>query len=93
MSAAGGPVVVLAGGTGGAKALFDAIRAYETQFPPAKQRVVQAVESMDRYHGHTAGFEAGELFLTYRSIGVDDLVAWSCPTVASGPSPSRSSSG
>ncbi len=72
---------------------LDAIRAYETQFPPAKQRVVQAVESMDRYHGHTAGFEAGELFLTYRSIGVDDLVAWSCPTVASGPSPSRSSSG
>src|SRR5262249_41411629 len=41
-----------------------AIQAYETQFPPAKQRVVRAVESMNRYHGMTAGFDAGELFLT-----------------------------
>jgi LmbE family N-acetylglucosaminyl deacetylase len=57
-----------------------AIQAYETQFPPAKQRVVRAVESMNRYHGMTAGFDAGELFLTYRTIGVSDVMAWACPS-------------
>ncbi|MFO0960341.1 MAG: PIG-L family deacetylase [Isosphaeraceae bacterium] len=56
-----------------------AISAYETQFPPEKRRILGAVESMNRYHGMTAGFEAGELFLTYRTIGVEDLVAWACP--------------
>jgi LmbE family N-acetylglucosaminyl deacetylase len=55
-----------------------AIAAYKTQFPPAKSRIFQVVESMNRYHGATAGFEAGELFQTYRTIGVDDLIAWSC---------------
>ena len=34
---------------------------------------------MNRYHGHTAGFEAGEVFMTHRSIGVDDLVRWADP--------------
>lgn len=57
-----------------------ALRCYETQFPPAKARVFSVVESMSRYHGTTAGFEAGELFLCYRSIGVDDLIQWACPT-------------
>lgn len=56
-----------------------AIRAYETQFPPAKARIFSAVESMNRYHGTTAGFDAGELLLCYRSIGVDDLMQWACP--------------
>jgi LmbE family N-acetylglucosaminyl deacetylase len=56
-----------------------AIRSYETQFPAAKARIFAAVESMSRYHGMTAGFEAGEVFLSYRSIGVDDLIQWACP--------------
>jgi LmbE family N-acetylglucosaminyl deacetylase len=56
-----------------------AIRAYGTQFPPAKARIFHAVESMNRYHGMTAGYEAGELFLTYRTVGVDDLVDWASP--------------
>ena len=34
---------------------------------------------MNRYHGLTAGFEAGELFQTYRTVGVDDLIRWACP--------------
>ena len=29
---------------------------------------------MNRYQGLTAGFEAGEVFMTYRSVGVDDLM-------------------
>lgn len=58
---------------------LEAIRAYQTQFPPHKARIFSAVEAMNRYHGSTAGFEAGELFLTYRSVGVEDVVQWSRP--------------
>jgi LmbE family N-acetylglucosaminyl deacetylase len=61
---------------------LEAIRAYATQFPAPKARVFAAVEAMNRYHGLTAGFEAGELFLTYRSIGVEDLMHWACPQPA-----------
>jgi LmbE family N-acetylglucosaminyl deacetylase len=58
---------------------IEAIRAYQTQFPAAKARLFSAVEAMNRYHGLTAGFEAGELFLTYRTIGVEDLMHWASP--------------
>ncbi len=53
---------------------LQAIRAYETQFPPEKQGVLQLIESVNRHYGQTAGFAAGELFWTYRSIGTDDLM-------------------
>jgi LmbE family N-acetylglucosaminyl deacetylase len=58
---------------------LEAIRAYETQFPAHKARIFQAVEAMNRYHGVTAGFDAGELFLTYRTVGVEDLMHWAAP--------------
>ena len=58
---------------------LEAIRAYQTQFPTEKARIFGAVEAMNRYHGLTAGFEAGEIFLTYRSIGVVDLMQWASP--------------
>lgn len=58
---------------------LSAIGRYQTQFPPSKAGVFRAVESMNRYHGHTAGFEAGEVFLTYRAVGVDDLMRWASP--------------
>ena len=58
---------------------MEAIRAYQTQFPPQKSRVFGAVEAMNRYHGLTAGFAAGEIFLTYRSVGVADLMHWASP--------------
>jgi LmbE family N-acetylglucosaminyl deacetylase len=74
---ASGFVVADIGTTLGRK--LEAIRAYQTQFPPAKARIFAAVEAMNRYHGLTAGFEAGELFLTYRTIGVADLMHWACP--------------
>jgi LmbE family N-acetylglucosaminyl deacetylase len=74
---ASGMIVADIGSTLGRK--LEAIRAYRTQFPPGKARVFAAVEAMNRYHGVTAGFEAGELFLTYRTVGVDDLVQWACP--------------
>jgi N-acetylglucosamine malate deacetylase 1 len=59
---------------------LEAIRSYQTQFGK-RAGIFSAVETMNRYHGLTAGFEAGELFLTYRSIGVDDLMHWAAPQV------------
>ena len=61
---------------------LEAVRAYRTQFPPAKAGIFSAIETMNRYHGLTAGFEAGELFLTYRTVGVDDLMRWASPAHA-----------
>lgn len=58
---------------------LESVRAYQTQFPPQKARIFRAIESMNRYHGLTAGFEAGELFLSHRSVGVSDLLQWACP--------------
>ncbi len=60
----------------------EAIRCYATQFPSKKAGIFGAVETMNRYHGMTAGFEAGELFMTYRTVGVGDLVRWACPGLA-----------
>jgi LmbE family N-acetylglucosaminyl deacetylase len=61
---------------------LDAVRSYATQFPAAKAGIFGAIETMNRYHGLTAGFEAGELFMTYRSVGVDDLMRWASPAHA-----------
>jgi LmbE family N-acetylglucosaminyl deacetylase len=63
---------------------IEAVRCYATQFPPAKSGVFKAIETMNRYQGLTAGFEAGELFMTYRSVGVDDLMRWAAPAHAKG---------
>jgi LmbE family N-acetylglucosaminyl deacetylase len=61
---------------------LEAIACYKTQFPPNKAGVFAVVETMNRYHGLTAGFEAGELFLTYRTVGVDDLMRMASPAHA-----------
>lgn len=58
---------------------LEAVRSYATQFPAAKAGIFGAIETMNRYHGLTAGFEAGEIFMTYRSVGVDDLMRWASP--------------
>lgn len=51
-----------------------AIRCYESQFPPGKQRVFSLVESQNRMYGQSAGFEAGELLIPATTLGVRDLV-------------------
>ncbi len=61
---------------------LEAGRAYATQFPATKAGIFGAIETMNRYHGLTAGFEAGEIFMTYRSVGIDDLMRWASPTHA-----------
>ncbi len=50
-----------------------AIRAYESQFPPAKDRVFTLVEALNRSHGALAGFEAGEVFVMDTPLGVADI--------------------
>ena len=58
---------------------LEAIRAYQTQFPPSKERVFRLVESSNRLFGTSAGFEAGELFLCASTLGVKDLFQTVCP--------------
>jgi len=57
---------------------LEAVRAYKTQFPPAKQRVFRLVESQAKLLGTSAGFEAGELFIAATTLGVQDLVKTVC---------------
>jgi LmbE family N-acetylglucosaminyl deacetylase len=57
-----------------------AIRAYESQFPPAKERVFQLVEGLNRVFGVGAGFEAGELLIGATTVGIQDLMQTLCPT-------------
>jgi N-acetylglucosamine malate deacetylase 1 len=74
---AAGVIIADIGGTLAVK--VEAIRCYATQFPAKKAGIFSAIETMNRYQGLTAGYEAGELFLTYRSVGVADLMRWACP--------------
>ncbi len=59
-----------------------AIRAYRSQFPPAKERVFRLVESQNSLFGTSAGFEAGELFVHATTFGIKDLVQTLCPESA-----------
>lgn len=51
-----------------------AIRAYKSQFPAAKERIFQIVESQNRFYGGSAGCDVGELFFTTSTLGFKDLV-------------------
>jgi hypothetical protein len=60
---------------------LEAVRAYQTQFPPGKQSIFQWLESLNRHWGQTAGFAAGEVFLLHRSIGTGDLMTIANPAL------------
>lgn len=53
---------------------LDAIRAYQTQFPPAKERVFQLVEHQARLLGLANGFAAGEMLIAPKPVVVRDLM-------------------
>ena len=53
-----------------------AIRCYETQFPPEKAHVLDRVRSVNSHHGQTAGYAAGELFASPKTIGTRDLMGF-----------------
>lgn len=61
------------------EAKMQAIRAYETQFPPERHGMFAFLESVMRHYGMSAGFRAGELFLTPHAIGTDDLMKIASP--------------
>jgi LmbE family N-acetylglucosaminyl deacetylase len=56
------------------EAKLESIRCYETQFPPAKGYVFDRVRGAAIYLGALAGYGAGELFYTTRTIGTPDLM-------------------
>ena len=51
-----------------------AIRCYQTQFPPEKHYVFDRAEAIARAVGTSAGFAAGEVIMSTRPIGSQDLV-------------------
>jgi hypothetical protein len=51
---------------------LESIRCYQSQFPPAKQYVIDRVEAIARHAGSLAGFAAGEVFHNHRAIGTRD---------------------
>jgi bacillithiol biosynthesis deacetylase BshB1 len=73
----GGHFVVDIGATLDVK--LQAIRAYQTQFPPSKDRLFRTLEGQNRFYGGSAGFEAGELFFSTSTLGTKDLMKLVCP--------------
>lgn len=51
-----------------------AVRCYQTQFPPEKQRIFERVKSLAVACGNAAGFEAGETLASARPLGCTDLM-------------------
>ncbi|HTU27512.1 MAG TPA: hypothetical protein VMF30_19035, partial [Pirellulales bacterium] len=72
LPAAAGHLVVDIGETLETK--LASVRAYATQFPPAKEYIYRRVEAMALHCGAAAGFPAGELFASPRTLGTRDLM-------------------
>lgn len=53
---------------------IDSVKCYATQFPPEKQGIYARVEAIARHTGHTAGYPAGEMLVSPRSLGTQDLM-------------------
>ncbi|HWC88980.1 MAG TPA: PIG-L family deacetylase, partial [Pirellulales bacterium] len=51
-----------------------AVRCYQTQFPPAKAHVLERVRAFALQQGQAAGYDAGELFTSTRTLGTRDLM-------------------
>jgi len=54
------------------------IRAYQTQFPPQKDRVFRLVEGQGHMLGASAGLEAGELLISSTTLGLTNVVESLC---------------
>lgn len=65
-----------------------AIRCYATQFPPAKAHVLERVRAFNQQQGNSAGYMAGELLTSPRTLGTRDLMHFLFgPTPADAPRP------
>jgi bacillithiol biosynthesis deacetylase BshB1 len=51
-----------------------AIGCYKTQFPPAKAGIFDRIRAAAHYFGVAAGFSAGELFLTPKTLGSHNIM-------------------
>jgi bacillithiol biosynthesis deacetylase BshB1 len=51
-----------------------AVRCYASQFPPEKEYIYERIESWAHRLGPTAGYAAGELLVSPRSLGTQDLM-------------------
>lgn len=69
---AGGQIVVDISDTLEAK--LASVRCYKTQFPAAKQYIYPRIEAMAYQFGHAAGFQAGELLVSPRTLGTTNLM-------------------
>lgn len=56
------------------EAKLESIRCYQTQFPPTKEHVYERVRGAAIYLGALAGYGAGEIFFTTRTIGTPDMM-------------------
>lgn len=72
MPAAAGHLVVDIGDTLDTK--IKAVRCYATQFPAAKEFIYEKIRAAAMHDGMAAGYEAGELFASPRTLGTRDLV-------------------
>lgn len=50
------------------------VHCYHTQFPPHKSHVFERVRALALAHGTAAGYHAGELFSSPRTLGTRDLM-------------------
>lgn len=64
---------------------LESVLCYKTQFPPAKQKILDRVRGIAISAGSAAGFYAGEVFASTRPLGCQDLVRTLLP-----PEPDRS---
>ena len=53
---------------------LESIRCYETQFPPAKSHVLERVRGFALQQGQAAGYGAGEMLSSPRTLGTRDLM-------------------
>ena len=53
---------------------LECVRCYATQFPPAKEYIYERVRGFAMQQGVAAGYTAGELFTSPRTLGTRDLV-------------------
>ena len=72
MPASAGHLVVDIGKTLDKK--IEAVRCYATQFPKAKEFIFEKVRATAMHDGIAAGYDAGELFASTRTLGTRDLV-------------------
>ncbi len=56
------------------EAKLASIRCYKTQFPPAKEYVFDRIRGAALHSGAAAGYTAGELFVSTRTLGAPDLM-------------------